>query len=711
MATARRKAMKRAAAPKRAKPARKPKSSRPKSAGALKPGKRKSAGPKSEITRLKRRLSAAQDETQEALERQTATADILKVIAGSPSNVQPVFAAIVANADRLIGGFSTGVYRFVDGICHLEAFTPVNPAADEMLKNRFPRPVAGITHFELAHAGETVEIPDTETDADLPLREIARARGFRSVLYSPLMSKGTATGVIVVSRRNPGRFSAHHVELLRTFSDQAVIAIENVRLFNETQEALERQTATADILKVIASSPSDVQPVFDAIAESAKRLFGSHTAVVTRVIDGVVHFAAGTAENEATTHSVKGLLPYPLSSPRIHARVARTGELAINTDSETADVPQSVKELARAMGWRSFLVVPMLRNGTVIGTIGITRREPGSFADKAIDLLKTFAYQAVIAIENVRLFNETREALERQTATADILKVIASSPSDVQPVFDAIAERSNRLIEGLSTAVYSLIDDSLHLMAFTRTSPEADAALRASFPRPLSEATWGEQVRNGEIVQIPDFEASVDFEQPKLREMARLRGFRSLLFVPLLRDRVTIGMIGVARREPGAFAPNHVQLLQAFADQAVIAIGNVRLFDEVQTKTRDLTEALTYQTGSGKILSVIASSPTDVAPVLKAIVESACELCDVSDALVLLKDGEDLRFSAHHGSIPIALEKWPINRNWVTGRAVVDRVPVHVHDLPSEGDDFPEGRELARHQGHRTVLSVPLLRE
>src|SRR5258705_6375500 len=241
MATARRKAMKRASAPRRAKPARKPKSSRPKSAGPLKPGKRKpgkrkSAGPKSEITGLKRQLSAAQDETQEALERQTATAEILKVIASSPSDVQPVFAAIVANADRLIGGYSTGVYRFIGGICHLEAFTPVNPAADEMLKNRFPRPIAGIRHFELAHAGETVEITDTEIDAaDLPLREIARARGFRSVLYSPLMSKGTAIGVIVVSRRNPSSFSAHHVELLRTFSDQAVIAIENVRLFNEVQ--------------------------------------------------------------------------------------------------------------------------------------------------------------------------------------------------------------------------------------------------------------------------------------------------------------------------------------------------------------------------------------------------------------------------------------------------------------------------------------------
>ena len=183
-----------------------------------------------------------------------------------------------------------------------------------------------------------------------------------------------------------------------------MIAIENARLFNETKEALERQTATAEILKVIASSPSDVQPVFEAIAESAKRLLGSHTAVVTRVIDGVVHFAAGTAENEAALHGVQGLLPYPLSSTRIHARVARTGELAVNTDVDASDLPQNIKEFARAIGWRSMLVVPMLRNGIAIGTIGITRREAGSFDDKTIGLLKTFADQAVIAIENARLF-------------------------------------------------------------------------------------------------------------------------------------------------------------------------------------------------------------------------------------------------------------------------------------------------------------------
>ena len=186
---------------------------------------------------------------------------------------------------------------------------------------------------------------------------------------TPLMNQDACIGFIACTRRETGVLADHHVELLQTFADQAVIAIENARLFNETQEALERQTATADILKVIASSPSDVQPVFDAIAESAKRLLGSHTAVVTRVIDGVVHFAAGTAENEAALHGVQGLLPYPLSSTRIHARVARTGELAVNTDVDASDLPQNIKEFARAIGWRSMLVVPMLRNGIAIGTI------------------------------------------------------------------------------------------------------------------------------------------------------------------------------------------------------------------------------------------------------------------------------------------------------------------------------------------------------
>jgi two-component system, NtrC family, sensor kinase len=215
----------------------------------------------------------------------------------------------------------------------------------------------------------------------------------------------------------------------------------------------------------------------------------------------------------------------------------------------------------------------------------------------------------------------------------------------------------------------------------------------------------------GEVTQVPDTEALSD----DILNISRARGFRSMLFAPLMNEGESIGFIAVTRVQPGTFADHHVQLLRTFADQAVIAIENARLFEEVQAKTRELTEALTYQTGSSNILSVIASSPTDVAPVLKAIVESACELCEAYDAVVLLKDGDDLRFSAHHGPIGINLEKWPISRNWTAGRAFVDRKPVHVRDMLSdEGAEFPDSRELSRHTGSpgiRSILSVPLLRE
>jgi GAF domain-containing protein len=828
------------------------------------------------------------NETKEALERQTATAEILKVIASSPSDVQPVFEAIAASANRLIGGFSTAVYSLVDDMQHLSAFTPSNPAADAALQALFPRPLSMQPWAEQTRNGEIVHVPDIEADPTVPakLLDVWRMRGFRGFIRVPLLRDRTTVGMISVSRVEPGPFAAHHIQLLQTFADQAVIEIENVRLFTETQEALERQTATAEILKVIASSPSDVQPVFDVIVERAVRLCGGRMGRVYRYDGGMIQMVAGHGLSVPGLGKVQQVFPRPASDDTIAGQVMLSHRPYFVTDIQHDDlVPLLSRQMIEALGTRSQVTVPMLRTGEAIGAITVGWAEPGAFGDQQVSLLQTFADQAVIAIENVRLFNETQEALERQTATADILKVIASSPDDVQPVFEAIAERSNQLVNGLSTAVLSLTDDVLHLEAHTQVSPEADAALEAYYPQPLSTFAWGQAVRRAEIIRIPDSEDELA-TPPAMREVARLRGWRSAMLVPLLRDKAPVGMISVTRVEPGPFADHHVQLLQTFADQAVIAIENVRLFnetqealerqtatadilkviasspsdvqpvfeaiatssnrliggfstavlrfigdelhlaaftptnaaadealkasfprplaefppfmlvrdgetvrivdteaddvpqlikelarlrgyrsmlytplmsggtpiglisvtraepgtfaahhtqlvrtfadqaviaienvrlfDEVQAKTRDLTEALTYQTGSSNILSVIASSPTDVAPVLKAIVESACQLCEAYDAVVLLKDGDDLRFSAHHGPIPINIEKWLINRNWASGRSFVDQKPVHVQDLLSgEGADFPDGRELSQHAGTavRSILSVPLLRE
>ena len=470
---------------------------------------------------------------------------------------------------------------------------------------------------------------------------------------TPLRREGKAIGALVVHRDRPEPFTDEELALRKSFADQAVIAIENARLFKESQEALERQTATAEILKVIASSPSDVQPVFDVIVERAVRLCGGRMGRVYRYDGAVIQMVAGHGLSAPGLGKVQQVFPRPATDDTIAGQVMLSHRPWFVTDIQHDDtVPPLSRQMIEALGTRSQVTVPMLRTGEAIGAITVGWADPGAFGDQQVSLLQTFADQAVIAIENVRLFNETKEALERQTATADILKVIASSPSDVQPVFEAIAASANRLIGGFSTAVCRFIDGIAHLTAFTPTTPDADDVLRSHFPRPIDGFEAAEMAQRGRPVTVTDTEEVAD---RRIIEIGRARGFRSMLFVPLMNNGVPIGLISVTRVATGSFADHHVQLLQTFADQAVIAIENVRLFDEVQAKTRDLTEALTYQTGSSNILGVIASSPTDVGPVLKAIVESACELCEAYDAVVMLKDGDDLRFGAHHGPIPTNL--------------------------------------------------------
>jgi GAF domain-containing protein len=648
------------------------------------------------------------NDTREALARQTATSDMLRVISGSPTDVQPVFDAIVLTAAQLLGcdrctilrtegaTFSAVAAANRDG--PIESLSPPNQPIDPTAN--FPsQAIVGKTMLHVPDWA-TIELPEHE-------RVIRDMLNVNSALYLPLLRGDDCIGLLVLVASRPNRFGPAEIELAESFRDQASIAIENARLFNETQQALERQTATADILKVIASSPSDVQPVFDAIAASAKRLLDGYSTAVFRLVDGAVHVAAFTPTNPAADEQLMTDFPMPVEQFEPFWMVQPHEPLPI---ADTEDLPFSpMRDIARLNGFRSMLYVPLMNGGVPIGLIAVTRAEPGAFAAHHVQLLQTFADQAVIAIENTRLFNETQQALERQTATAEILKVIASSPSDVQPVFDAIAASANRLLGGFSCTVFRFIDDMAHLKAFTPTTPEADEVLRLTFPRPIAEVTPFRATQSGEVMQIPDTEDPVY----ELRNVARARGYRSMLFAPLFNKGESTGFIAVTRVQPGPFVEHHVQLLKTFADQAVIAIENARLFEEVQARTRELIEALTYQTGSANILNVIASSPTDVGPVLQSIVESACELCGANDAMVLLREGDDLAYIAHHGPIPALLgRRRAINRDFAAGRSVIDQMPVHLHDvLSAEGEGFPEARELSLRLGVRTLLCVPLLRE
>ncbi|QQN66402.1 GAF domain-containing protein [Bradyrhizobium diazoefficiens] len=354
----------------------------------------------------------------------------------------------------------------------------------------------------------------------------------------------------------------------------------------ENARLRDRQNASAEILRTIAASPSDARPVFAAIASSSKRLLGGFSATVLQFIGDELHLVAFTPTSPEADKGLKASFPRRIEDFPTFALV-RDGETIQFPDSEAGDVPELNRELARLRGFRSVLFMPLMNRGAAVGMISVTRAEPGPFAPDLVQLLQTFADQAVIAIENARVFNETRETLEHQTATADILKVMAASPSDVQPVFESIAANANRLIGGFSTAVLRYIDGAAHLAAFTPGDAAGDRVLQASFPVPFAQFPAYQLTANGESAQLPDTEL-----EPAARDIARARGFRSMLFTPLMSEGEAKGVIIATRRTTGAFAEHHVRLLQTFADQAVIAVKNVSLFNQVQTRTIELARSL-----------------------------------------------------------------------------------------------------------------------
>jgi two-component system, NtrC family, sensor kinase len=500
-------------------------------------------------------------------------------------------------------------------------------------------------------------------------------------------------------------------ELKSSLAERDGIARENARLVSETKEALARQTATSDILRVISRSPTDVQPVFDSIVLTAARLIRRDKAFILRC-DATTYWLVAMAGPE-------GPLPVPDLAPVAIDTDANFPSRAIVTrknlhlpDWSAVELPEYERHIRETFGFNSALYLPLLREGECIGLLGIAGTHAGRFGDNEIALAESFRDQALIAIENTRLFNETQEALERQTATADVLKVIASSPSDVQPVFDAIAERSNRLVEALSTAVYSLVEDTLHLMAFTPTDPEADRALQASFPRPLSALPRREQLRNGEIVHIPDVE--IEWAKiPDLRELARLRGFRSQLIVPLMSKGKVIGAISVTRKEPGSFAAHYIQLLETFADQAVIAIENVRLFDEVKAKTADLSEALEQQTATAEVLKVISRSAFDLQTVLETLITSAVKLSDANRGSIFLREGDVFPLKAASSTTAEFLQYWAANppkagRGSATSRVIASGKVEIIPDVLDDPEmEMPTGSLIRI----RATLGVPMLRD
>jgi signal transduction histidine kinase len=685
----------------------KPKQSK---AQAKRPLARKPKDDGAKVRELEKRLA-------EALEQQTATAEILRVISSSPTDIQPVLDTVAESAARLCGAYDGAVFRLNGGHLYLMAHYGDIPV-------RIPTPmfpaVRGTVLGRAVLDRKAVQVADLQAEPEeFPEgSRLARQLGHRTTLSVPLLRENVAIGALQLRRLEVRPFSDKEIALLQTFADQAVIAIENVRLFTETKEALEQQTGTSEILQVISSSPTDVEPVFRAMATSALRLCHADDAAIFQVDAGALRLVAH--EGSVPLGPV-GQFAVPLVRSSLTGRVTlerRTIQLA-DHHAEEDEYPDGTA-IARRYGVRTMVGVPLLRSGEAVGVIALRRTEVRPFTQRQVELLKTFADQAVIAIENVRLFtalqasnNDLTKSLDQQTATAEILRSISTSVTEVQPVFETIVRSGVRLLGGYSATMVLLRDDQLELVAYTATGTEGDASLRQMFPTPLRSMPPAEQaVRERRTYILDDVATATDLTNA-MREIIQARGWRSALFVPMLRDDGVVGLINVTRRVSGAFAHDEIALLETFAAQAVIAIENVRLFKELEARNRDLT-------ATGEILQVVSRSPTDTQPVFDTIAERAVNLCSAAFGAVFRFNDGWFSIAALNGLRPEEAEAAQrfFPRRIIPGNTGLSRVAltgklVHIPDVQAD----PEWRAAATGPafsvaaGFRTCLIVPLNRE
>ena len=598
-------------------------------------------------------------ERDEAREQQTATADVLKIISRSTFDLKEVLNTLTESAARLCAGDKGLIFQRDGDVLRLIANLGHSREAERYWLEH-PLPVdGGSATGRAVLEGRAIHIPDVLADPKYRATRYQELSGYRSVLCVPLLRDGTTIGTFSLSRHEVTPFTDKQIEMVETFADQAVIAIENTRLFEAEQqrtrqltEALEQQTATSELLQVISSSPGDLQPVFESLLRNATRL--------CKAKFGTLYFQEGVGLRLVAAHDM------PAAFSEAHGRVAiepapgggLERAMKIKLPVQIADLAAteayrqrhpSMVEAVELGGIRTVVAVPMLKNDEPIGVISINNQEVIAFDEKQIALLTNFAAQAVIAIENARLLNELRqrtadltEALEQQTATSEVLQVISSSPGDLRPVFAAMLENAVRICDAKFGNIYRWDGDALHLMA-SHNIPAAFAEARGRSPnRPSPETPTGRMIATKTFVHVPDLAAEPAYaaRDPWIVVGVELAGVRTLLVMPMLKENELVGAFTIYRQEVRPFIDKQIALVTNFAAQAVIAIENARLLNELRQRTNDLTEALEQQTATSEVLQVISSSPGDLEPVFASMLEKAIRVCEATFGNIYRWDGE-----------------------------------------------------------------------